>query len=969
MKSTRHTPNNCRNLATNIFGLFRVNFLSSNLAKPNLLKSALLKPGLLKSGLVTLGISLALGGCGGGSGAGSNVTLTTDNQGEDPVVVEIPIAYIRRPLPEEPTDLRNPLTFNPGAELYVRDRSATSAADIDVTAKILEIVSAQEDVEPEDIALDIKDIESSFDGKTLIFTARAVVEPVADNIDQTTWNLWTYDIETQIAQYVIASRIKRNEGVETGGGHDIAPYFLPDDRIVFSSTRQVTSQGRQLNEGRAQLFAALDENLDDPAAVLHIYDPQMRDDEFRQISFNLSHDLDPVVLGSGEIIFSRWNNTATNHVSLFRINPNGLALSPLYGFHSRDAGTEGASVAFTQAREMDDGRLLSLMKPFASESFGGEIVIIDAQNYSEPDQAIWGVSGVEGAAQESLTTTEIRTDGALSRGGQYGAVYPLRDGTNRLLVTWSQCRIFDEESDSQNTDAPRILPCTLQPDNTDLAPALFGAWIYNPIADTQRPIVLAEEGFIITEIIAAEPKDFAALVTLPADFDNDLALQNKGLLRIHSVYDLDGQDNSALGISNHAQPGTAAHDNRSARFLRILQPVPIPDRDVFEIPGYASGVAGGLRFREILGYVPIEPDGSVTVTVPAQRPFSFSVLDGSGRRIGSAHNYWLQLAAGEVVQCTGCHDAQSNLPHGRLDSQPASSNPGARALGNGTLGFPGTRSTELFATESGESMAQVWDFHRPLGNTIAAQRELLLEPSYTPQWYDLALTPDASITELGYSEEWTDIPSNRPLIVSNLDPGQPSRIVINYVDHIQPIWERTREGVLNSEEVIVDTCTGCHSSQEASLVSAGQLDLTAVASDIDPDHYRSYRELLSTDQEEWLNNNDALEDRMRICTALDEDGNEVITTQTVSLPSPMRGGSANASVRFFNCFEGGRCGSIEAPPLPANCTEDGGTPIPATVNTIDHRGMLSAPELRLISEWLDIGAQYYNNPFDARLTD
>jgi hypothetical protein len=30
-----------------------------------------------------------------------------------------------------------------------------------------------------------------------------------------------------------------------------------------------------------------------------------------------------------------------------------------------------------------------------------------------------------------------------------------------------------------------------------------------------------------------------------------------------------------------------------------------------------------------------------------------------------------------------------------------------------------------------------------------------------------------------------------------------------------------------------------------------------------------------------------------------------------------------------------------------------------------HEGRLSEHELRLISEWLDVGAQYYNNPFDA----
>jgi hypothetical protein len=32
--------------------------------------------------------------------------------------------------------------------------------------------------------------------------------------------------------------------------------------------------------------------------------------------------------------------------------------------------------------------------------------------------------------------------------------------------------------------------------------------------------------------------------------------------------------------------------------------------------------------------------------------------------------------------------------------------------------------------------------------------------------------------------------------------------------------------------------------------------------------------------------------------------------------------------------------------------------------TVVHSGRLSNDELRLISEWLDIGAQYFNNPFD-----
>jgi hypothetical protein len=33
-------------------------------------------------------------------------------------------------------------------------------------------------------------------------------------------------------------------------------------------------------------------------------------------------------------------------------------------------------------------------------------------------------------------------------------------------------------------------------------------------------------------------------------------------------------------------------------------------------------------------------------------------------------------------------------------------------------------------------------------------------------------------------------------------------------------------------------------------------------------------------------------------------------------------------------------------------------------NYIDHSNFLEPAELRLISEWLDIGAQNFNNPFD-----
>ena len=356
---------------------------------------------------------------GGGGGGGDTITLTTNSQGADPVVLEIPIAYIKRPIPMDPPDLRDPLDFYPGAQLFVKERSAPSAEETDVTEQILAIVAEEEGVSPDELEIDIKGLESSYDGKTLVFAARVVPMPVDANLELTTWNLWLFDLVQLQAEYLIDSRIKRNESMEAGGGQDIDPHFLGDDRIVFSSTRQVASQARQLNEGRIQIFAALDEDRQEPSAVLHIYDPLQRDAEFQQISFNLSHDLEPIVLSSGEIVFSRWNNTTTDHISLFKIMPQGSGLSPLYGFHSQDIGTDGTNIEFSQVRELDNGDLISVIKPSAAETFGGQIAVIDAASYAEIDQPTWDNQGLAGPGQEPLTSTEVRTDNQISMGGQF----------------------------------------------------------------------------------------------------------------------------------------------------------------------------------------------------------------------------------------------------------------------------------------------------------------------------------------------------------------------------------------------------------------------------------------------------------------------------------------------------------------------------------------------------------------------
>jgi hypothetical protein len=140
------------------------------------------------------------------------------------------------------------------------------------------------------------------------------------------------------------------------------------------------------------------------------------------------------------------------------------------------------------------------------------------------------------------------------------------------------------------------------------------------------------------------------------------------------------------------------------------------------------------------------------------------------------------------------------------------------------------------------------------------------------------------------------------------------------------------------------------------MVPDGQLDLSGAVGDaLEQGHLSAYRELFFQDNEQELVNG-ALVDRL--VPVLDENGDQVYQTDengdlildeegnpipvpdvTVTAQGPsMRAGSANGSY-FLDRFDTGN----------------------------DHAGYLSDAELKLISEWLDIGAQYYNNPFDAPL--
>ena len=351
-------------------------------------------------------------------------------------------------------------------------------------------------------------------------------------------------------------RIIASDTVEDEG-HDIMPHYLPDGRIVFSSTRQRQARAIQLDENKPQ-YAGQDEDDNEPAFVLHVMDADGTN--IHQISFNQSHDLDPAVLPNGRIMFTRWEHEIDdNQFDLYSINPDGSDLQLLYGANSHATGTvdpatsQPSIIQFTSPRPMQDGRTLALVRPFTGTGEGGDLVLIDTQNFVDNTAPVMASAGMPGPAQTRALPTDVRTIEGPSPGGRYRSAAPLFDGTDRLLVSWSQCRLLE--------DTTRIVPCTsdrlANPDAVE-APPLFGIYIYDVRQNTQQPVVAPQEGFMYTEVVAGSPRVLPPVILDRAagvDFPQDLLTEAVGILHISSVYDIDGVDQAPGGIARRARSG------------------------------------------------------------------------------------------------------------------------------------------------------------------------------------------------------------------------------------------------------------------------------------------------------------------------------------------------------------------------------------------------------------------------------
>jgi hypothetical protein len=100
------------------------------------------------------------------------------------------------------------------------------------------------------------------------------------------------------------------------------------------------------------------------------------------------------------------------------------------------------------------------------------------------------------------------------------------------------------------------------------------------------------------------------------------------------------------------------------RKLLVLEQLPKPIN--FSGGMWPTSVGGTFTLARILGTVPVEPDGSAYIEVPALRSLFFVALDQNDRSVKRMQSF-LSLQPGETTGCVGCHEQRLTAPLAALD--------------------------------------------------------------------------------------------------------------------------------------------------------------------------------------------------------------------------------------------------------------------------------------------------------------
>jgi len=419
-----------------------------------------------------------------------------------------------------------------------------------------------------------------------------------------------------------------------GAFDDFAPRYLPDGRLVFISTRRL-GWHRCGTPGCENYTLAVAEADGSNA---------------RPVSYHETQEWDPAVLDDGRIIYTRWDYVdrhAVFYEQLWATLPDGSLPSTFYGNNTFNP------VGVWEPRPVPGSpRIMATAAPHHGMT-AGSIVLVDVGYGVDgeapitrltPD-ALFPESESTLAASWRADIPGLSVDVPIEEqrwpGHCYRSPYPLSE--DYFLAAYSYDRLIGEPSPN-----PRNM---------------FGLYLVDRWGN--KELLYRDPNIASLWPVPIRPRTRPPVVVSGATGNG----KGTGTILIQDIYE------SAPAIPRDV-----------VRKLRVVQLVPKSTPGANNPP---VGLANASPGKQVLGTVPVEPDGSAWFEAPAGVPLSFQALDERGMAVQVMRSD-TYLQPGQSMSCVGCHEPRTTAPPNRslraLSRAPSKIAPGPD--GSKPLSYP-----------------------------------------------------------------------------------------------------------------------------------------------------------------------------------------------------------------------------------------------------------------------------------------
>ena len=404
-----------------------------------------------------------------------------------------------------------------------------------------------------------------------------------------------------------------------------------DVRTIFKDEKGTIRDPQIHYDGKRIVFSYLPEGK----RHFNLYEINMDGTGLRQLTFGDWDDIEPTYTASGEIIFcstrcKRWVQCwLTQVATLHACGPNGENIRELSANVEQDNTPwplPNGQILYTRWEYVDRSQVdyhhLWIMNPDGTRQmvyYGNltpTIVMIGAKPIPNSNKVIASFSPGHGRKEHLGRLTIVDPTwgpddprGAIPITNHSGHADPWAFSEEAFMAA------RNERIELIDVDGREQLLYAL-PDNMKEA----GFWIQEP-----RPV------------IPRTPEVAIPNLTDPA--------KTTGILALTDVY----EGRQMKGV-----------ERGSVKELLVLETLPEPVH-------YQGGmdqisIGGTFTLERIVGTIPVAPDGSALMELPALRSFFFVAMDHEGKPVKRMHSF-TSVMPGEVTSCVGCHEDRTIVPN------------------------------------------------------------------------------------------------------------------------------------------------------------------------------------------------------------------------------------------------------------------------------------------------------------------